>query len=93
MVKRRRRTVAIDGQTVWIAQPVKRSKNDYNDVLKNQGLEAVQSNVEKAISYTHFKDSTATQASLKSEVLEKENGVLSPLLSPKIATDLISHTN
>jgi hypothetical protein len=79
------------GKSVWISQP-ETAKTDYNDVLKRQGLEAVKTNIENAISYTHFKETSTTQATLKSEVLEKESEVLPPHLSPKAAAELITET-
>jgi hypothetical protein len=78
-------------KTVWIAQP-DIAKTDYNDVLNHQGLEAVKTNIEKAILYTQWQETTTPPTHLKSEVLEKESEVLPLHLSPKAAAELITET-
>jgi hypothetical protein len=45
------------GKQVWIAQPQKEG-DDYNDVLKTQGLAAVKNDLQKAIAYDVYQQKT-----------------------------------
>ncbi|CAN5419829.1 hypothetical protein BH10PSE19_BH10PSE19_00020 [soil metagenome] len=58
------------GKHIWIAKPNEIGK-DYNDLLKEQGAEAIRSNIEKAVSYTQVKGQETLETALIPEVLGK----------------------
>lgn len=62
------------GKQVWLAKP-KEAGQDYNDVLKNQGLEAVKKEIYAAVSYDDYQAQKTLTVTLKSAVLD--NGHLS----------------
>jgi hypothetical protein len=64
-----------EGKHVWIAKPDVIGQ-DYNDLLKEQGMEAVKRNIEQASCYTDYRDQRHTAATLKSEVLDKTQCLL-----------------
>ncbi|CAN5423706.1 hypothetical protein BH10PSE19_BH10PSE19_16310 [soil metagenome] len=58
------------GKHIWIAKPNEIGK-DYNDLLKEQGTEAIRANLEKAVSYTQFKENATSGMALIPEMLGK----------------------
>jgi hypothetical protein len=59
-----------EGKQVWIAKPEEVGK-DYNDLLKEGGIEAVKNNIEQAMTYADYCDQKSPIVTLKSEVLSK----------------------
>lgn len=59
------------GKNVWVAKPDE-IKKDYNDLLKEQGTQAIRTNIERAVPHEDFQHKTQSSLTLKSEVLDKQ---------------------
>ncbi len=78
-----------EGREVWVAKPEEIGK-DYNDLLKEQGIEAIKNNIEKAVTYANYCDQKTPTVTLKSAVLSKLHKTPSELLfDPSAAQQFI----
>lgn len=59
-----------NGSTVWLAKP-ELAGQDYNDVLKAQGLNAIKESIENARTYKDFTKNTQDSGTLKSNMLNQ----------------------
>ena len=67
------------GKTVWIAQP-KIEGQDYNDVLKQQGQNAVKTELQQAIPYTDYRDPLYRNALYKKRSLNLGRAIVRKML-------------
>lgn len=71
-------------KTVWIATPTDIDQ-DYNDLLKHSGSEAVKTNIEKALVFTDYQNSTRQASfSLGDYLLKLNNNPLPEITHPTL---------
>lgn len=63
-----------EGKQVWVAMP-ETIKTDYNDLLKEGGIQAVKNNIEHAIPYENYRDKTSPECTLQSVLTNQENKI------------------
>jgi DNA primase len=61
------------GKNVWIAKP--ETVKDYNDLIRKQGAEAIQANIDKAVPYANYRDQSPAPHTLKDHLANEKNGM------------------